>query len=258
MSQKFIEGRVVGRTDYTPVLFSLQFEAAIGAFTAGQFCRVGLPLPVADAASGEAIVMRAYSLVNAPAERPLEIILTKVETALGGILSPHLHELKVGDPLCVSPRTNGFFSMPEVPDAKVLWGLATGTAIGPYLSFLKTGAPWKKFEQIVLVHAVRTAAELTYRDQIDAIARRYGSRFQYIPFVSREDHPGAIRGRIPSAIADGSLEARAGIALSAETAHCMLCGNPEMVTDTLAVLQARGLRKHRPKHPGHITTEAYW
>jgi ferredoxin/flavodoxin---NADP+ reductase len=257
MSQKFIEGRVVGRIDHTPTLFSLQFEAAIDSFTAGQFCRVGLPL-AADLSGGEDIVMRAYSLVNAPDERPHEILLNKVDSAMGGVLSPYLHELKIGDRLCVSPRTNGFFSMPEVPDADVLWGLSTGTAIGPYLSFMKTEAPWKKFGRIVFVHAVRMAAELTYRDQLAAIARRYGERFQYIPFVSRENHPAAMSGRIPAAIADGSLEVRVGIALTADTAHCMLCGNPEMVTDTMTVLQARGLRKHRPKHPGHITTEAYW
>ncbi len=254
--QKFIEGRVVGRTDYTPTLFSLQFEAALDRFTAGQFCRVGLPLPHAE--NAEDIVMRAYSLVNAPDERPHEIILSRVEASDGGVLSPYLHQLKVGDRLCVSPRTNGFFSMPEVPDAPVLWGLATGTAIGPYLSFMKTDAPWAKFDRIVLVHAVRTAAELTYRDQIAALGQQYPSRFQYVPLVSREHFPDAMSGRIPAAIADGRLESRVGIALTAETAHCMLCGNPEMVTDTMAVLQARGLRKHRPKHPGHITVEAYW
>ena len=258
MSQKFIEARVVGRTDHTATLFSLQFEADLDAFTAGQFCRVGLPLPLADASAGEEIVMRAYSLVNAPDERPHEIILSKVEVAQGGVLSPHLHQLKVGDRLCVSPRSNGFFSMPEVPDAEVLWGLSTGTAIGPYLSFMKTAMLWNKFERVVFVHAVRTAAELTYRDQIDAIARQHPARFQYIPFVSREPHPGAMRGRIPAAIADGSLERKANTALLVETAHCMLCGNPEMVADTVAVLKARGLRKHRPKHPGHITVEAYW
>ncbi len=256
MSLKFIEARVVGRTDFTPTLFSLQFEAELDPFTAGQFCRVGLRLY--DAESAEEIVMRAYSLVNAPDERPYEIILNKVAAAAGGVLSPHLHQLKVGDVLFASPRTNGFFTMPEVPVAKVLWGLSTGTAIGPYLSFMKTDSPWQKFERIVFVHAVRSAAELAYRDQIDAIARRYGERFQYIPFVSREDFPGAIHGRIPAAIVDGSLEARAGVALSAETAHCMLCGNPDMVNDTMEVLQARGLRKHRPKHSGHITVEAYW
>jgi ferredoxin/flavodoxin---NADP+ reductase len=257
MSAKFIEARVVGRIDYTPSLFSLQFDAALDTFTAGQFCRVGLRLPLVSGADDD-VVMRAYSLVNAPDERPYEIILTKVEASAGGVLSPYLHELKIGDVLCASPRTNGFFTMPEVPAAKVLWGLSTGTAIGPYLSFMKTDAPWQKFERIVFVHAVRMAAELTYAEHIHAIAQRYGARFRYIPFVSRETVAGAMHGRIPAAIIDGSLEARAGIALTADTAHCMLCGNPDMVSDTMAVLQARGLRKHRPKHAGQITVEAYW
>lgn len=259
MFQKFIEGRIVGRTDYTDTLFSLRFEADLGNFIAGQFCRVGLRLPaLANLPAGDDVVMRAYSLVNAPTERPFEIILSKVDAAMGGVLSPHLHALDVGASLCVSPRTNGYFSMPEVPDAKVLWGLCTGTAIGPYLSFLKTDAPWKKFERIVFVHAVRTAAELTYREQIERIARAHPTQFQYIPFVSREDVAHAMRGRIPAAIIDGSLEARAGLALAADSAHCMLCGNPDMVRDTSAVLHARGMRKHRPKFPGHITVEAYW
>lgn len=255
MAQKFIEGRIVGRTDHTDSLFSLQFEAAIEPFVAGQFCRVGLEL---DTEKGREIVMRPYSLVNAASERPYEIVLIKVARDAGGILTPALHEAKVGDSLYVAPRANGFFSMPEVPDADVLWGLSTGTAIGPYLSFMKGTEAWKKFRKIVFVHAVRTSAELTYRDQIAAIAAAHPEQFQYIPFVSREDFPGAIRGRIPGAIADGTLEARAGIKLTPETAHCMLCGNPDMVTDTTAILESRGLRKHKRKDPGHITTEAYW
>jgi ferredoxin/flavodoxin---NADP+ reductase len=255
MSQKFIEGRIVGRKDHTDSLFSLQFDAPLESFVAGQFCRVGLQL---QTEKGDEIVMRPYSLVNAPHERPFEIVLIKVDKASGGVLTPALFDIKPGDPLYVAPRANGFFSMPEVPNAEVLWGLSTGTAIGPYLSFMKTDAPWSKFKKIVFVHAVRTAAELTYRDQIAAIEKAHPDQFQYIPFVSREDFPGAIRGRIPNAIADGSLEVRAGLKLTAETAHCMLCGNPDMVADTTAILEARGLRKHKRKEPGHITTEAYW
>jgi ferredoxin/flavodoxin---NADP+ reductase len=255
MSVKFIEARIVGRTNHTDSLFSLQFDAPLESFVAGQFCRVGLPLITEK---GEEIVMRPYSLVNAPHERPFEIVLIEVDKAAGGVLTPALAQLKVGDTLCVAPRANGFFSIPEVPEAEILWGLSTGTAIGPYLSFMKTDAPWAKFKKIVFVHAVRTAAELTYREQIDAIAKAHPEQFQYIPFVSREDYPGAIRGRIPNAIADGSLEARAGLALTAENSHCMLCGNPDMVNDTTAILEARGLRKHKRKEAGHITTEAYW
>ena len=259
MSQKFIEGRVVGRKDHTAHLFSLQFEAPLAGFIAGQYCQVGLKLPAGrEPDAAQALVMRPYSLVNAPDERPFEIVLTEVPADLGGVLTPALHRLRVGDAICVSPIAYGFFSMPEVPDADVLWALATGTANGPLLSCLKTDAPWQKFRKIVLVHAVRTAAELTYREQIDALERAHPGRLQYIPFVSREAHEGAMQGRIPEAISDGSLEARAGIALTAETAHCMICGNPQMVTDTLDVLKARGLKKHRRKEAGQITTEAYW
>ena len=259
MSQKFIEGRIVGRKDHTSTLFSLQFEAPLAGFTAGQYCQVGLKLPVGgEPDSAPVLVMRPYSLVNAPHERPFEIVLTEVPTSLGGVLTPALHRLQLGNVVYISPLAYGFFSMPEIPDADVLWGLATGTANGALLSCLKTDAPWQKFRQIVLVHGVRTAAELTYRDQVDAIARAYPGRFQYVPFVSREDFDGAMRGRIPHSITDGLLEARAGIALTAATAHVMICGNPEMVIDTLEVLKARGLKKHRRKEAGQITTEAYW
>jgi ferredoxin/flavodoxin---NADP+ reductase len=253
MAHKFIEGRITGRTDYTDVLFSLRFEAAMEPFVAGQFCRVGLWPPATEAA-----VMRPYSMVNAPDERPFEIVLIKVLPEAGGILSPALHGLGVGDQLCVSPKANGFFTLAEVPAAPVLWALATGTAIGPFLSMMKTAALWQKFGQVVLVHAVRTEAELTYRGQIEALAAAHPAQFHYVPFVSRQNHPSAMRGRIPEAIANGSLEARVGRVLSAETAHCMLCGNPDMVRDTMAALALRGLKKHRPKHPGQVTVEAYW
>jgi len=79
-----------------------------------------------------------------------------------------------------------------------------------------------------------------------------------VPFVSRDAHPDALSGRIPAAITDGRLEARTGIALSAENSHAMLCGNPAMVDDTQAVLIARGMRRHRRREPGHITVETYW
>jgi ferredoxin--NADP+ reductase len=76
--------------------------------------------------------------------------------------------------------------------------------------------------------------------------------------VSRESHPASLAGRIPAAIADGRLERAAGVALSPETAHVMLCGNPDMLKDATAALIARGLRKHRRRTPGHISVESFW
>jgi len=38
----------------------------------------------------------------------------------------------------------------------------------------------------------------------------------------------------------------------------MICGNPEMVTDTSAALARRGNEEAPAREPGHITVENYW
>ena len=134
----------------------------------------------------------------------------------------------------------------------------TGTGLGPFLSILRTGDPWEKFERIVLVHAVRYSRDLSYADTIARISAQRAGRFSFVPFVSRESHRGALRGRIPEAIGDGRLEAQAGVPLTAENAHAMLCGNPDMVRDRQGVLELRGMKRHRRREPGHYTVETYW
>ena len=57
---------------------------------------------------------------------------------------------------------------------------------------------------------------------------------------------------------NGQLENAAGLKLAADTSQVMLCGNPDMLKDTTAVLMERGLRKHRRRAPGHITVESFW
>jgi ferredoxin--NADP+ reductase len=105
----------------------------------------------------------------------------------------------------------------------------------------------------VLVHAVRHARELVYRDVVQQMPN-----LRYVSVVSREDAPGSLRGRIPALVRDGRLEAAAGLKLAPETAQVMLCGNPDMLKDTTAVLIERGMRKNRRRTPGHITSESFW
>lgn len=40
----------------------------------------------------------------------------------------------------------GFFVLDEIPDCDTLWMLATGTAIGPYLSILQYGKDLERFK----------------------------------------------------------------------------------------------------------------
>jgi ferredoxin--NADP+ reductase len=249
---KWVQGKVVARRTWTDGLFSLHVEAPEVTFDAGQFARLALPAPPG---SRETMLGRPYSFLNPPHVAPHEFYLVIVPE---GPLSPRLARLVAGDPIWLLAQANGFFTLAEVPAAEVLWCLATGTGLAPYLSILRTDEAWTRFDRCVLVHAVRRAEELTYRDTIAGIAAAHPGAFTYVPFTSREHHPGALSGRIPAAIADRRLEMRAGIALSPENSQVMLCGNPAMVADTQAVLATLGMRKHRRREPGHVTIEAYW
>lgn len=248
----WVEGRVVGVRRWTERLLSLSVSAPEVTFTAGQFAKLALPAP---AGSKEPMLGRPYSFVNPPGAQAHEFYLAVLPE---GPLSPRLAALAPGDRVWLLARASGFFTIDEVPTAPSLWCLATGTGLGPFLSMLRTDAPWRKFQRVVLVHAVRHARELAYAEAIADIARAHPDAFTFVPVVSREDHPGALRGRIPVLLADGSIEARAGAALRPDTAHVMLCGNPQMVDDTQKLLEARGMRRHRRREPGHVTVETYW
>jgi ferredoxin--NADP+ reductase len=244
---KWLEGRVVENRHWTPTLYSLKVAGPALSFQAGQFVRIALDV------GGERIA-RPFSFVNPPDDPMLEFYGVIVPD---GPLSPRLALLRPGDALYYADNPSGFLILAEVPPAEDLWLVSTGTGIAPFLSILRTEAPWRTYRRVILVHAVRRASELVYRDFIDAAKRRYGEQFRYVTFVSREPHAGSLEGRIPAAIRDGRLEAAAG-PFAPERSQFMLCGNPDMVKDVQAALSERGLRKHRRRAPGQITVETFW
>ena len=240
---KWLRATVVENRHWTDTLFTLRVEGASLHFEAGQFVRIALDV------DGERVA-RPFSMVNAPHEPALEFYGVIVPQ---GPLSPRLARLAVGETLLVAPNPAGFLVLSEVPAAQTLWLMSTGTGIAPFISMLRAGTPWQRFTNVVLVHAVRYARELAYREEITKHAN-----VRYVQVVSREDAPGALRGRIPALVREGRLEAAAGVPLAADGAQVMLCGNPDMLKDTTAALAERGMRKNRRRTPGHITVESFW
>ncbi len=241
-------GKVVEYKHWNKTLHSLYVESDIEPFEAGQFVKAALEI------NGE-VIGRPYSLVNPPDSRPLEFYYIEVP---GGLLTSHLVKLGYGDEILVAPRAHGFMILDEVPRAKHLWLMATGTGVGPFLSILATDKSWQRFERVVLVYAVRTLSDLSYQECISQILVKHPGQFTFIPFLSREPANFALSGRIPQAIIDGRLEAHAGIKISIENSQIMLCGNPQMIKDTTNALIERGLKKHHRFSAGQITTENYW
>ncbi len=243
----WLSGKVVNKIQWNERLFSLQIEAEFNDFLPGQFVRVALDID-------DERVARPYSLVNQPGEGLLEIYFNIVDE---GPLTPKLAALEAGDEIFVTDRANGFLTIDEVPDCRHLWMLATGTGVGPFLSILKGEKVWQRFEKVVLGYSVRDVSELSYQDQISAISEQHAEQFCFVPFVTREEVDAAIQQRMTESFEDGSFEQRAGIKVSADDSHVMMCGNSAMISSVTELLQQRGLRKHRRREPGHLTTEKY-
>ncbi len=242
----WLGGRVLENRTWTETLFSLRVAAPPLRFEAGQFVRIALDL-------GGQRIARPFSFVNAPADPVFEFYGVIVPE---GPLSPHLALLQKGDALWLADNPSGFLVLSEVPPAEDLWLVATGTGIAPFLSILRTAAPWQRYRRVILVHAARRASELVYQDMIREL-QSGKPQFSYVSFVSREKHAQSLAGRIPDAIRDGRLESAAQ-PIAPERSQFMLCGNPAMLKDTAAVLAERGLRKNRRRTPGQITVESFW
>lgn len=240
-------GKLNLRHQWDPGLFTFGLDV-IPKFQPGQF--VNLACDVA----GER-VRRSYSLASRPGAFA-EFYLTRVA---GGALSGRLAELPLGAEVEIDLRGQGFMSLDRVPRATTGWLIASGTGLGPFISMTRSGHLYEHFERVVLVHAVRAASQLGYRSELVAFARSHPGRMIYLPVISREPESGiGLGGRVPARITDGSLEARAGVVIDPDHCHFLLCGNPEMIRDTSAALAERGLRRHRERAPGHITSENYW
>ena len=145
MTKKWIQGEVVSVKHWTDSLYSIRISAPEVKFIAGQYTKISLNIDNQE-------IARPYSFVNSQNEELLEFYSVSVPN---GPLSTALQKLDNGAQINVGPTGNGFLILEEIPSVNNIWMLATGTAIGPYLSILKTDESWSKFKKVILVHAVR-------------------------------------------------------------------------------------------------------
>ncbi|WP_296262638.1 MULTISPECIES: ferredoxin--NADP reductase [unclassified Pseudomonas] len=254
-AEKFTRQTLLDVTPLTPSLFTLRTTRDPGfRFTAGQFARLGVTK--ADGST----VWRAYSVVSSPFDEFLEFFSIVVPA---GEFTSELSRLRVGDTLMVEKQAVGYLTLDRFTDGRDLWMLSTGTGVAPFLSILQNFEVWEKFERIILVYSVREAKELAYQQLITELTQRdylteYAHKFQFIATVTREEYPGALHGRITTLIENGELEKAAGVELTPEHSRVMLCGNPQMIDDTRALLKTRDMRLALTRKPGQVAVENYW
>ena len=253
--EKFTRQTLLDVQPLTPSLFTLRTTRDPGfRFTAGQFVRLGVTK--ADGST----VWRAYSLVSSPFDEHLDFFSIVVPD---GEFTSELSRLRVGDTLMVERQATGFLTLNRFVDGRDLWMLGTGTGVAPFLSILQDFEVWEKFERIILVYSAREAKELAYQALIKALGEReylaeYAHKLTYVPIVTREQHLGALNGRITTLIENGELERAAGVELTPEHSRVLICGNPQMVDDTRQLLKQRDMNLSLSRRPGQVAVENYW
>ena len=210
-------------------------------FDNGQFVMIGLPV------DGRPL-MRAYSIASANWEEELEFFSIKVPN---GPLTSRLRHLQPGDDLLVSRKPTGTLLISDLHPGRVLYLLATGTGLAPFLSVIKDPETYERFDTVVLTQGVRGVGDLCYHDYIvnelprhEFLGETIGRKLLYYPAVTREDfiHDGRDhRGRLTELMASGQMMRDLGLEpLDAAHDRAMVCGSPAMLADFRELLDARG------------------
>lgn len=196
-------------------------------YTAGQAVMVGLH---------DAPLRKPYSIASAPGESArtgyLELL---VQVDDSGSPDPHLELAAPGTPLDIDGPF-GEFGLPMSHDHGLLM-VAGGTGIAPLRSMLVEALARPECPVVHVVYSVRSADELAYRNELDALAADGRvrlwctvTRAGTVPWTGR-------RGRV-----DRALLAEA---LPVPGSACLVCGPPAFVAGVRVDLHALGVPDER-------------
>ena len=220
-------------------------------FINGQFTMIGLPV------NGKPL-LRAYSIASANHEETLEFFSIKVPE---GPLTSRLQHLQPGDELIVGRKPTGTLLLQNLLPGKVLWLLATGTGLAPFLSLIKDPETYERFEKVVIVHGCRTQAELAYRQMFEHELHEHEylgdlvkNQLLYYPTVTREKFRN--EGRITELMESGKLYSDLSLPVpSVADDRFMICGSPAMLKDLKHALEAQGFAEGNMQHAAHFVVE---
>ncbi|MEY2991733.1 MAG: hypothetical protein RI946_1127 [Pseudomonadota bacterium] len=225
-------------------------------FRSGEFVMIGL---MGD--NGKPL-LRAYSIASPAWDEELEFYSIKVQD---GPLTSKLQHINVGDEIILRPKPVGTLVHDALLPGKRLWFFATGTGIAPFASLIREPQTYEDYDQIILTHTCREAAELEYGRQLvdtvrndDLMQELVGAdnlkKLIYYPTTTRDPSPKM--GRITDLLKSGEVFADLGITdFGPETDRAMVCGSMGLNLDIKDILESHGLREGANSDPKEYVVE---
>lgn len=232
-------------------------------FRSGEFVMIGLMGDPDPKTGKQKPILRAYSIASPSWDEELEFYSIKVQD---GPLTSRLQHIQPGDQIILRPKPVGTLVHDALLPGKRLWLFSTGTGFAPFASLLRDPQTFEDYEQVIVTHTCREAAELAYsRRLVDSLKsdelmqELLGDnlhKLTYYPTTTRDDSPRM--GRITDLLKDGSVFRDLGIdaaQMSADTDRAMICGSMGLNLDLKAILEGWGLREGANSEPKEFVVE---
>lgn len=230
------KARIVKRRDFTENLFVLWLEPEVEfSFKPGQYITIG--------AGG---IERPYSIVSAPYQPLIELLIEFVLPEHGGQLTPVLYAQHVGDVVTIRPKAKGLFTLRENVENHVMVGTVTGVA--PYVSMIRqflhdrsSAVGQVQSCRFYVMEGASHRDEFVYDMEFQRLSEEHPDVIQFVCSVSR---PWADRnagwtgpsGRINLLIEEYLSRWK----LPQDHTMVYLCGNPGMIDDAKGRLVPKG------------------
>ena len=244
----FIPARIERRLDVVDDLavFWLRPEEPV-TFLPGQYVTLAV-----EGANGKT-VKRAYSIVSAPHEPLLELVVERVE---GGALTPVLWDRQPGDLLWARKKIVGHFLLDAERLRHVM--VCTVTGIAPFLSMIRahlaalTQGEAVPDHRFLVLHGASHAPEFgPYLDELATLTAESEGRVVAIPTVSRPWANPNWTGET-GRVEDVLRKYLDRLGWNGPDAAGYACGNPTMIETVKGLLRRAGL------DAAHIHEEKYF
>ncbi len=216
------------------------------AFAPGQYLTLAAP-----DADGH-VVKRAYSIVSAPHEPLVELVIEHVP---GGALTPVLWPLRAGDAVHVRQKVVGHFLLDAERTRHVM--ACTVTGIAPFLSMLRAHAaaldageavPEHRF---LVIHGASHAVEHgPYRAELAALADE--AWVAAVSTISRPWDDPAWTGEV-GRVEDVLRKHLDGLGWAGADVAGYACGHPQMIETVRGILRRAGVPEARVHEEKYFT-----
>lgn len=221
MSSPLIPSQIVQNLKLNDKFHLLHFQALDKTFTfqAGQF----VVLKIGENS------FRPYSVASSPQSLPFWELL--VDTTPNGEGSKFIKSLKTGQTVFTT-QPQGNFTINPKGNSHLVMG-ATGCGLAPIKSLLEQTLS-KSTNRIFLLWGLRYSKEIIFRDLLDSWQRDY-PHFKYQIVLSQEDTQSHITSPLTSCVKE----------LLPQKVQAYLCGNSQMIAQTVDSLQEIGLKSEQ-------------